>query len=323
MHKIENTDKHEAKKMAWHGLTAIREDLSLDRNWLRDWDLIERPLYDESSNPVGYSILGCTDDSQIRIGKPFNPETYKPIDNEAFLDLVYDCIAGTDHELESVGSVRNRGRVFCSIKLKGLEDYATGGRQFRPYLNFGNGHDKSSVLWVNTSNVCTVCDNTFKFNLDAKNTGVSFKLRHTKNAMARFPDIAKLVDKAIGVHAEFQIAFDRLSEMEVKPVTAKRWIAGFEAETLDEVSTRKLNRIDCIDDLFRNGKGNNGNDRSDLLSAVTDFYTHEIAKTSSLGNRIYNSEMGKGADRKTDAMSNLLDHGRFEETVTLGKLVMN
>ena len=323
MHRIETSDKHEAKKMAWHGLTEIREDLSLDNNWLRDWDLIERPLYDESYNPSGYSILGCSDDSKITIGKPYNPKTFKPIDNEAFLDLVYDCIAGTDHEVESVGSVRNRGRVFCSIKLKGLEDYATGGREFKPYLNFGNGHDKSSVLWVNTSNVCTVCDNTFRFNLDAKNTGVSFKLRHTKNAMARFPDIAKLVDGAIGVHAEFKHAFDRLSEMEVKPFTAKRWIAGFEAETLDKLSAHKRNRIDRIDDLFRNGKGNNGNDRSDLLSAVTDFYTHEIAKTSSLGNRIYNSEMGRGADRKTEAMSNLLDHGRFEETVALGELVMN
>ena len=249
MHKIENTDKQQGRKMAWHGLTQVKEILGFDDNFLREWEITERPLYDESSNPVGYSILGCTDDSQIRIGKPYNPETYKPINNEQFLDLVYDCISGTDHQIESIGSVRGRGRVFCSIKLNGLDDYNAGGREFKPFLNFGNGHDKSSVLWVNTSNACTVCDNTFTFNLQEKSKD-GYKLRHTKNAIHKFPEIARLIDQAIGVQAEFQVAFNKLSLIDVKPETAKKWITGFEAETVTEIATQKKNRIDGIDDLF-------------------------------------------------------------------------
>ena len=336
MHKIENTDKQQGRKMAWHGLTEVREDLSLEQNWLRDWDLIERRLYtrrlgcddipsrkyDLAHNLSGYSILGCSDDSNITIGKPYNPETYKPITNEQFLDLVYDCISGTDHQIESIGSVRGRGRVFCSVKLNGLDDYNAGGREFKPFLNFGNGHDKSSVLWVNTSNACTVCDNTFTFNLQEKSKN-GYKLRHTKNAIHKFPEIARLIDQAIGVQAEFQVAFNKLSLIDVKPETAKKWITGFEAETVTEISTQKKNRIDRIDDLFVNGKGNNGNDRSDLLSAVTDYYTHEFVKGRGIGNRIYQSEMGRGADRKSDALISLLDQGKFEETVAFGKMVMN
>ena len=176
-HRKFEHDEIEGTSLFWHGLNIVREEITLADNCLRKWDLVPTPLYFADGTPAfseenedgkvspQWTLARCTDKPSLQIGAPYNPATFRPISNSEFLKLVEDSIAGTDHKIVSVGSVRNRGRVFLSVELKGMEKFKAGGREFSAFLNFGNGHDKSSVLWLNTSNTCTVCDNTFSMNL--------------------------------------------------------------------------------------------------------------------------------------------------------------
>jgi hypothetical protein len=52
--------------------------------------------------------------------------------------------------------------------------------------------------------------------------------------------------------------------------------------------------------LFNNGRGNNGRTGADLLSAVTDFYTHESSGKRGEMAQAYSSEMGASGKCKTD-----------------------
>src|SRR4029450_11740210 len=169
MHNIEENDRQEGIEQAWHHLTVIRPDFSLERNWLREWDVEPRPTFIRKADgdliEIPFRQLFCRDAESILVGSPYNPDTYKPLLNSEFLALAEDCVSGSGHKLVSGGSVRNRGRTFLSFKIEGLESFEAGGRHFDAYLNFGNGHDKSSVIWANTSNTCSVCDNTFSANL--------------------------------------------------------------------------------------------------------------------------------------------------------------
>lgn len=327
MHNIKECDRHESTYQAWHGLSVIRPDLTLDNCWLNRWDVEPAGmarLVDGNWQWVDHKILACTDDNEITVGAPYNPDSYKPIDNQAFLGLIKQSIGGTEHELVSVGSVRNRGRVFASIKLNGMEEFKAAGRTFSAYLNFGNGHDKSSTLWVNTSNICTVCDNTFNANLfsgkSRNSDDIRYRVRHTKNAEQKLPQVAGLIDKAIGVQATFQIAFEELSHKEVTTDQARVWLTGFENRKQVTDSTRKQNRVDHMIHLFESGKGNAGENKADLFSAVTDYYTHETSKNKR--SNYYNSEFGRGSENKRDAFVRLTDREEFEKTMSRGQSVI-
>lgn len=312
--RIFENDIHEALKQAWHGKTVIRPDLSLDNNQLNNWDLVETPLFFAGDKPAGFSILQCSDKPELAIGAPFNPLTFKPITNKDFLQLVRDSISGTGHKVTSVGSVRNRGRVFVSIELISMEKFKAAGRDFSAYLNFGNGHDKSSVLWVNTSNTCTVCDNTFSANLftvEAKDStatqtdDIKVRVRHTKNAAMKLPALATLIDKAVGVQAEFALELDKLTKVAVD--NPQGLFAGFLGRKITEenvvkgLSTRAINTSLRLTTLFKSGdKGNRGENMTDAFSAVTDYYTHESSGGENTMRQVLSSEYGAGQVAKAD-----------------------
>ena len=307
--RIFEFDKQQGREMAWHGLTEVTDDLTLDNNWLRSWDLVPVKL-EKRGQESKWTILECSDNKAIEIGRPYNPGSFQPVNNERFLQMIKDSISGTPHVVESVGSLRNRGRVFVSIRLMGMEKFKAAGREFGAYLNFGNGHDKSSVLWVNTSNTCTVCDNTFTCNLlsvenkDAAKDGaadddnLSVSKRHTKNVILSLPELSKLVDKAIGVQAEFQLALDTLDTVPIKVVEAEQLFAGFigrnVATPTKGLSTRARNTVTRLGELFATGKGNRGQTMADAFSAVTDYYTHFSSGGDNMARQMLSSDYGAG-----------------------------
>ena len=323
-HRLFKHDKHQATKQAWHGLSEIRPEITLQDNWLRDWDLVSTPLFfadgspalsveaDKDTQAKQWTISRCNDKPALQIGAPYNPGSFRPITNAEFLSLVEASIAGTDHKIVSVGSVRNRGRVFLSIELQGMDKFKAGGREFSAFLNYGNGHDKSSVLWINTSNVCTVCDNTFSMNLfEVENKrqdsqleskdDLKIRVRHTKNAALRFPEIAKIIDKAIGVQAEFALAMEAADKLQISEDKARQIFAGFVAPVgAESLSTRAENTVSRLVELFKSGNGNSGRNVGDLFHAATDYYTHESAGGEDRAKQFLSSEFGSGSTRKLE-----------------------
>ncbi len=332
-HKIEIHDEQWGIKQAWHGLTKVRPILTLDDNWLTQWEVCPVTLQ-KNGKDSNWAILECSD-NQLEVGSPYNPETFKPIDNKAFIQLVRDCISGTSHKIVSLGSVRNRGRVFLSIELAGMEKFKAAGREFSAFLNFGNGHDKSSTLWTNTSNICTVCDNTFGFNLlriENKDAGkdngddIKLSLRHTKNASLKLPEIAKLIDKAIGVQAEFQIELDKLAQVVIKQQHAENLFAGFvgrnitESELKDGLSTRSRNTVSRLMDLHNDGLGNHGENLADSFQAVTEYYTRESSrgKTDNLQKQFVSSEFGSGLEAKRSFWNIVTNDSKRNDAIEKG-----
>lgn len=327
-HRIYKYDKQQGIEQAWHGLTEVRDQLTLTDNWLAQWDVVPEVLSRRVLTPgnipayedTKWRVLGCSDVPELEIGAVYNSETFRPITNAEFLKLVSDSIAGTGHKIVSVGSVRNRGRVFLSLELKGKEKFTAAGREFSAYLNFGNGHDKSSVLWANTSNTCTVCDNTFSCNLfaveNARKDQADFAIRqrHTINAAFRFPAIAALIDKAIGVQAEFALAFDTLASVQVTTVTAREIFAGHIGRDIapaaieNGLTVRGLQKVNRLTELFQTGAGNRGENLADAVSAVTDYYTHESVRGGNKARQFASSEYETGSQEKRDFFKTVTTH---------------
>lgn len=331
-HRIYTLDRQQGIEQAWHGKTEILPEINIDDNYLTSWDLQPVPLQKKGKDSK-WCILESTDVDH-EIGAPYNPLTFTPLNNRGFLDLVKASIAGTKHQIISVGSLRNRGRIFISIRLVGMEQFKASGREFSAYLNFGNGHDKSSVLWVNTSNTCTVCDNTFTCNLvsvenkpstEKEDDNIKLSQRHTKNIVLKLPALATLIDKAVGVQGEFQVAFEQLGQTPIGLQDTENLFAGFlgtraNATIKTGLSTRAKNTVDTLVGLHVKGRGNNGETLADAFSAVTDFYTHlSSGKDVDPMKQVISSDYGAGAIAKAGFWSLVNNANKRAETLEFGK----
>ena len=338
-HNIENYDIQQGIDQAWHGKTQVVPEITFENIVLGKWDLVPQRLQ-KNGVDTKWHILTCSDVPELEIGSPYNggigdtQATFKPVDNKAFLQMIRDSISGAEHTIVSAGSVRNRGRVFVSIKLNGMESFKAAGRDFGAYLNFGNGHDRSSVLWVNTGNICTVCDNTFSMNLfqvenkaatEKADDNISVSKRHTKNVLLSLPKLSDLIDKAVEVQSKFQHELNRLDNVPVSVTTARSLFAGFVGRRIDAkqgLSTRSNNTVDRLLQLHIHGNGNRGATLADSFSAVTDYYSHFSSGGDNVKRQVVSSEYGAGRDAKQEFFSVLSDEDRYIETIEHGELIL-
>jgi len=318
-HKIEQHDKQEGTFVAWHGLTEVNPNLNLKSCWLSQWDIIKKKMVLEDGTETPFSLLTASDNNKIQIGVPF-ADSYFPITNEAFLNCIENAVMGISGlKLTSVGSIMNRNRVFVSFEV-GEANFTHGERDFESYLNFGNAHDKGSPFWSNTSNTCVVCANTYGMNLRHNSKNINIKIRHTKNAELKLENVEELVNGAIGAQKEFKAIFESIDEVKTNPREAQRVFAGFLGQG-KELSTRGLNSVNRLTELFLVGKGNKGETRADIFSAVTDFYSHESSGGDNRMKQWVSSEFGSASNKKRDFMD-VLTNG-FEDAVKAGELSLS
>lgn len=358
-HEITAIDRQQGIRQAWHKLTEIREWIGksvkaiLADCWLAQWDVSKSPLH--RTNATGqivasdYCEMVCSDNPDIVVGTPVHRDTYVPLTNRDFLALIEDALSGIHGaQIESVGSVCSRGRVFVSVALQQLESFKAAGREFRAYLNFLNSHDMSASFVMNTSNTCTVCNNTFQANLHSPDKGaIRVRLKHTKGMANRLANVPEVVAGHLGAQAEFAAIMDTLATQEIAQRHARGFFAGFltlpdmagnvrkvveSATSVSDIpqtiredlkqSSRKLNQIDRLTELFAHGAGNRGRDLSDVFSAVSDYYTHESSGGSDVMRQFVSSEFGAGQTAKERAWSVLKDKAEINRHVKIGNAVL-
>jgi len=221
--------------------------------------------------------------------------------------MIGEAISGVKGAVvESVGSVNNRGRVFVSISIKGMDKFKVGKREFLDYLNFGNGHDQTSAVWANASNICTVCDNTFSMNLNAEQE-VKIKVKHSKDVVARLENISEVIDAYAGTQAKFKAEFERLMNEPIKTDKARELFAGWMIRSSGgnqerDLGPKTLTKVERLTDLFQIGRGNGGENRADAFSAVTDYFTHESTRNAgrNVARQVFSSDFGLGKTAKSD-----------------------
>lgn len=324
--EIHEIDAQEGTFQAWHGKTIVRQEIPLNDCWLAKWDVEKRPLYRlkvAGENPLfeqsEFKEITCTDNPNVVIGKPV-ADSYGVISNADFLKVVEQAMRDIPgSSVETVGSVCKRAKIFVSVKLKELESYRAAGREFRPFLNFLSSHDGSTAFVVNTSNICTVCFNTFTANLFTK-TEQKSTVKHTKNALEYLSNVPQLVESWFESNKVFATELDAMARKRVSGAADfDAFFAGLlsvnserEAEKFNPyapLSTRKANVVDRLTTLAFKGRGNAGENRADAFSAVTDYYSHESAPN--LNRQIESSDFGLGAQIKLRAFNALRDDAAF------------
>lgn len=348
-HEITSIDRQQGLTQAWHKLTEILPSIDLLTSWLASWDIRKAAMREENGDVSEFYRLVCTDDPSIRIGNPVN-ESYGIVTNGDFLRTVSGAIREIPGaKVASTGSVCGRSRIFVSVQLDELAEFKAAGRVFNPYLNFLSSHDQSAPFVVNTSNICTVCNNTFGMNLGGMSEGksasgkwgmnsasersdkgakaVRFGLKHTKNVQDRLQNVPAMVDSFLGAQARFQVTMDQLAKAPISVDSANALFAGFVSDGADltvKPSARRVNQIGRLTELFSRGAGNRGENRADVFSAGTDYYSHESSGGANghIMRQVESSEYGTGAQTKRDLFNLLQDDDKVAKVIDTGRKVL-
>lgn len=328
-HEIEENDRQDGLEQAWHGLTNIKPDLSLKDNWLREWEAVPFSLVadDNAKTKSKFSCFMASDIPGLIIGQPFNPASYKAVFNAEFLKIAETLVAKYPGCIvESVGSLRNRARVFISLRLPKDSGgtFVAGGREFRGFFNLLNSFDFSCPIMGTGSNICVVCNNTFSAAMAqgfADDDSCAAIGRHKKGL--NLDALTKMMEEAIGAQLGFKEEFDKLAARSISIEQAQWAFAGFVGDRRAALTSRSNGIVEELDALFRKGKGNNGQTHADWFSAVTDYYTHQNAtsKADSAGKakQWLSSEFGTGAKTKAAAWFAITNDERMEKMMADGK----
>lgn len=322
MHGITKRDKQQGRTVAWHKLTQIESNLNLQKNWLTEWEIQEVQLQTVDGTEIPYRILTGTDDN-LPIGKPY-AKTYTPVTNKQFLDMIAEAISGVKGAVvETVGSVCDRGRVFVSISIKGMDKFVIGSREFHDFLNFGTSHDGSTAVWANASNICTVCFNTYTSNLE----NAVVKVKHSKDVATRLENITEVIDSYCGTQAKFKAEFQRLMSEPMNEDQARNFYAGFllrndnPEHSVRELGPKTFAKVERLTELFMNGRGNNGDDRADCFQGGTEYYTHFSTRNSgkNVNRQVFSSEFGISKAAKNRLWSSIRDDKAVNALIKTGK----
>lgn len=337
-HEIQIHDKQQGTEMAWHGLTEVLPVIVLANCFLSTWDVVKQVLFaigeDGKQIKTDFCRLVCSDNPEIVIGSPVHCETYTVLSNKRFVEIaqsVIDSITGA--VVSSVGSVCNRARIFISIRVPEMQSFIAAGREFKPYLNLLSSHDKSAPFIVNMSTICTVCNNTFGANLhDSENRSLRLKITHSKNMADKLENVPEIIKAYLASVQQFADTLNKFASQPISTDETRAFFAGFldansnetlgTADELRQFSTRRMNQIDRLTELFLTGKGNNGKNLADVFSAVTDYYSHESSGGENPFKQVASSEFGNGATMKAAAYALLQDDKKLAKIIAKGSKLL-
>lgn len=328
--EIKVTDIQQGRNMAWHGKTVLKPDLSLDNCEMGKRDVQPFNLYRKIGDKYELVNTHDTDDKGVAVpfvqlyskdidqtvGEPFNPASYRPPTIEAFLEMLKKATGSIKGAtLESIGTLKNRAIVFASFAIPEVKKFNVGKRVFEGYLNFGFGYVKSQVFYCNTSQICTVCFNTHTMNELYNSPGIQIRVKMTKNFHFEIQNVAQVIENTIGLQAEYKLCLEHLAAQTAKEVEAFDFFTGFIAGDKPKViSTRAENTAKQLTKLFAHGPGNEGKNRLDVYSAITDFYSHESSGGDNRMKQHESSEIGSGARNKDTALKLLLSPARDKKS---------
>jgi hypothetical protein len=177
-------------------------------------------------------------------------------------------------------------------------------------------------MWVNNTNICTVCNNTFTYNLNNKESDIDVRVYHRGNVEVKLTNIVEIIDAHLGSQAIFKAEFEKLMKKDIKLESARSLFAGWTLRNDDvkELSGRGLNKVNRLTELFVKGAGNLGKNRADAFSAVTDFYTHESTRGGgqNAGNQYVSSEFGLGRTSKQHFWDVIRDDDDVNHYINIG-----
>jgi phage/plasmid-like protein (TIGR03299 family) len=263
-----------------------------------DWAVSKRQLFflDHTGAPVAYDqkMAVVREDNNCPIGVV--APSYEPLQNEDLKQLVAPMVEEGVLTIENQGFLSKGGKVFIQLQVN--KEFEVIGESYRGYLTLLNSHNGTASVAIGPAMQRVICSNTFQ----AVYNDIGEKFRHTEGVTERVLNttaITNFVDEAMKVYAG-----------KVETLASTRCTGAQFREALETIYNKSVDKmrdsfVAKLNDLFYNGKGNEGRSFYDVFNACTEWSNHYARKTKA-GN-VYYTQFGQGANINRRAMAVLTE----------------
>lgn len=263
-----------------------------------DWSVSKRQLFflDHTGAPVAYDqkMAVVREDNNCPIGVV--APSYEPLQNEDLKQLVAPMVEEGVLTVENQGFLSRGAKVFIQLQVN--KEFEVIGESYKGYLTLLNSHNGTASVAIGPAMQRVICSNTFQ----AAYNDIGEKFRHTEGVTERVLNttaITNFVDEAMKVYAS-----------KVETLASTRCTGAQFREALETIYNKPLDKmrdsfVGKLNDLFYNGRGNEGRTFYDVFNSLTEWSSHYARKTKA-GN-VYYSQFGQGANINRRAMAVLTE----------------
>jgi hypothetical protein len=302
--------------VSWHGLETPVDGLTTENCGLAQLDT-KRGNVAVSFDGVSYdsplivpAVAHPTEAGKMHfLAAPFQPDTYELFDSREFCAFVAECFgaAGLDKGVSFVSTLFSGRRMILSRELPEAGFQDAYGHSVKTYINFLNSVDKTWPLFVNVSEIRTVCFNTATANLATGGASVPHRPEALRNWIANFPQI---LAEAITTHKGSENDYLAMADSPLSFGDAQAFFVALVGSS--KLSTRAYNvASELLAEFNRPTLGTYGKSRADAYNAVTRYFTHN-------GSAEANAQGGTSDTRKREAKEMLLSDS-LAESVEKGR----
>ena len=263
-----------------------------------DWTVSQRPLYfaGNDGQPVKWEekVAVVRDDNGRCLGS-VSP-SYEIMQNSDLLKLVQPLVDEGLLSIENMGYLNHGARVFAQAKLN--KEYNVIGEDYKGYITLLNGHVGNCSVAIGSTMTRVICGNTFT----SAYSDISERYRHSEGVTERVLEstfILDYVNSAMGQYAEY------MEKLASERCTGTQFRNYLEVVYNKDVDKMRDSFVSQLNDLFYNGKGNEGKTYHDAFAAVTEYASNYSRKSAS-GRFLY-SQFGQGARVNNRALRSALE----------------
>jgi len=250
------------------------------------WTVSHRPLFFQRENGTTAEwperVAVVRDDNERCLGT-VSPD-YETVQNSDLLNLVKPMVDEGLLTIENMGYLNHGARVFAQAKVN--KEYNVIGEDYKGYITLLNGHVGNCSVAIGSTMTRVICGNTFA----SAYSDISERYRHSAGVTERVLESTFIIDY---VNGAMQTYAQYMETLATTKCTASQFKTFLEEVYNKPVDKMRDSFVSQLNNLFYNGKGNEGKTYHDAFNAVTEYASNYSRKTTS-GRFLY-SQFGQGA----------------------------
>ena len=251
-----------------------------------DWSVSQRPLfYQRANSTVGElpdRVAIVRDDTERCLG--IVSSNYETVQNTDLLKLINPMIDEGLLTVQNMGFLNHGARVFAQAQVN--EEYEVIGETYKGFVTLLNGHVGQCSVAIGSTMTRVICGNTFA----SAYSDISERYRHSEGVNDRVLESTFVLDYVNGAMKTYAEYMEKLA---TAPCSAKQFRIFVEEVYNKPTDKMRDSFVDQLNNLFHNGKGNEGKTYHDAFAAVTEYASNYSRKSTS-GRFLY-SQFGQGA----------------------------
>jgi phage/plasmid-like protein (TIGR03299 family) len=262
-----------------------------------DWTVSKRTLCYMTADglqPWTEKQAVVRDDNDVALGV-VSP-SYELVQNEDLKSLITPMIDEGLLTVKTQGYLNKGAKVFIQAEV--AQEFQVAGESYKGLITLLNGHVGNASVAIGTTATRVICSNTFA--MAYKDIGEKF--RHSAGVTDRVLESTAIINYVNDAMRKYSEYVETLASARCTPLQFARAAEEIYQQPVDKMRDSFVSQLN---NLFYNGKGNEGKTMYDAFNAITEYATHYSRKNAS--GRFNYANFGKGADINRRAMAVLTE----------------